>query len=165
MEMLKELLVPLNSAGRVVWLGYAPVKGEDVLSVDTIEVTAGAGIVGDHHFRRKSRSKRQVTLIQHEHLAVVTALLGSRSSSVIPEELRRNIVVSGVSVAQLRFQTFRIGTAVFRGTGACPPCSRMEKNLGIGGYSAMLGHGGITAVIEESGQVRIGDSITAPIDD
>lgn len=160
MEILKELLAPLTSAGRVEWIGIADVKGAEVRSVAEIEVQEGSGIAGEHHFRRKNRSKRQVTLIQYEHLAVVASLMQRQEFVVTPEMLRRNIVIAGINLSALRHLTFRIGNAVLRGTGSCPPCSRMEQNLGNGGYAAMLGHGGITAIVEKSGRIGVGDAVS-----
>ena len=82
-------------------------------------------------------------------------------ASLEPTLLRRNIMVSGINLAALKYQTFQIGTAVFRGTGNCPPCSRMEENLGAGGYAAMLNHGGITAIVATEGVVAAGDTVAA----
>ena len=42
-------------------------------------------------------------------------------ASLEPTLLRRNIMVSGINLAALKYQTFQIGTAVLRGTGNCPP--------------------------------------------
>jgi MOSC domain-containing protein YiiM len=157
MEILKELLAAQQSSiGRVDWLGIAAVSRASIAAQSEVEIVAG-GIQGDHHCRPKRASKRQVTLIQAEHLAVVAALLGR--DSIDPHLLRRNIVVSGISLAGLRYQTFRIGDAVLVGSGSCPPCSRMEENLGPGGYAAMLGHGGITATVQTPGRVRVGDTV------
>jgi MOSC domain-containing protein YiiM len=36
----------------------------------------------------------------------------------------------------------------------------MEENLGPGGYAAMLGHGGITAIVRTPGSVKVGDAVT-----
>ncbi len=157
MEILKELLASQQSvSGRVDWIGTASASRAPIEPRMQVQIVEG-GIEGDHHCRPRRASKRQVTLIQAEHLAVVAALLGR--SSLAPELLRRNLVVSGINLAGLRYQTFRIGNAVLCGSGNCPPCSRMEENLGVGGYAAMLGHGGITATVVSAGVVRVGDAV------
>ena len=37
----------------------------------------------------------------------------------------------------------------------------MDENLGPGGYAAMLGHGGITAIVIAEGIIQLGDSVQA----
>ncbi|MEQ9408582.1 MAG: MOSC domain-containing protein [Fuerstiella sp.] len=153
------LLNTANFTGRVEWIGIARISGGAVEPQATVELVENGGIVGEHHYRRNSRSKRQVTLIQREHMDVVAALL--KRESIAPEALRRNIVVSGINLATLRDRSFSIGGAVLTGTGDCPPCARMEQNLGAGGYAAMVGHGGITCVVAENGVITTGDSVRA----
>lgn len=99
-----------------------------------------------------------MTLIQWEHLPVIAALSGH--DQVDPALLRRNIAVAGINLLALRKRLFRIGTAVLEGSGLCAPCSRMEAALGPGGYSAMRGHGGITAAVIEPGRIGLGDQVT-----
>ena len=77
-----------------------------------------------------------------------------------PALLRRNIVVSGINLTSLRKQQFQIGEAILEGTGDCAPCSRMEENLGPGGYNAMRGHGGLTARVIQGGAVKKGDRVS-----
>ena len=156
-KTIPELLNTRHFVGRVEWIGTAPEKGAPQEVQESVELVGGAGIRGEHHFRENSTSKRQVTLIQHEHLPVVAALMGR--DNVDPGELRRNIVVSGINLASLHSQTFSIGGAILKGTGDCVPCSLMEETVGIGGYAAMVGHGGITCVVVESGIVSVGDSV------
>ncbi len=158
MEILHALLAAQKTiTGRVDWIGFSTVSRGIIQPQTEVQIVTG-GIAGDHHCRPKRSSKRQVTLIQAEHLPVVATLLGK--SAIPPELLRRNIIVSGICLAALRYQTFRIGEAILEGSGSCPPCSRMEENLGPGGYAAMLGHGGITAIVHTPGSVKVGDAVT-----
>ena len=143
-------------AGRLEWIGLRPAPRGEVQAANHVEVLADHGLVGDHRARQPG-SKRQVTLIQHEHLAAVAALLGR--SEVTPDLTRRNLVVSGINLAALRDQRFCIGGVLFEGTGLCDPCSRMEANLGPGGLNAMRGHGGITARVLEGGVLRLGAAV------
>jgi MOSC domain-containing protein YiiM len=149
------MLKTVPQVGKVDWLSYRPTRRADVEVVDIIEIEIANSIVGDH-FSGKAGSTRQITLIQAEHIKVVSDILGQEIS---PAQLRRNIVVSGINLLALKGQNFKIGNAILTGTGNCPPCSRMEENLGPGGYNAMRGHGGITASVVESGAVCVGDSV------
>ena len=114
------------------------------------------GLEGDH-FKGSYSSKRQVTLIQQEHLNAVSSILGKKR--IDPKLTRRNIVVSGINLLSLKHHQFRIGDVTLETTGICAPCSRMEENLGAGGYNAMRGHGGITATVIEEGKIKLGDTI------
>ncbi|MFK7821766.1 MAG: MOSC domain-containing protein, partial [Planctomycetaceae bacterium] len=79
---------------------------------------------------------------------------------VKPEDVRRNLVISGINLQALKKARFRIGEVEFEGTGDCHPCSRMEYNLGDGGYAAMRGHGGITTRVTKPGTIHVGDEVT-----
>jgi MOSC domain-containing protein YiiM len=158
MQTIYELTSCLPRAGRLEWIGLSPARCAPIEVVGSAMIQAGTGLEGDHH-ARSGRSKRQVTLIQAEHLPVVAALLGR--DSVPPELLRRNLVVSGINLLALKERRFRIGEVLLEGSGPCAPCSRMEWNLGPGGYNAMRGHGGVTAVVLEGGTVRVGDPVVA----
>jgi MOSC domain-containing protein YiiM len=139
--------------GWVAWIGLRPARKAEIDAVETVEVTRD-GLVGDHWRRGGPRA---VTLIQWEHLPVIGAFLGREAPP--PELLRRNIAVAGINLMGLRRRTFRIGEVVLRGTGICAPCSRMEQNLGPGGYSAVRHHGGIGAEVITPGHIRLGDLV------
>ena len=157
--MLHDLLKTVPQTGRLDWIGLASEPKSPIQSVETVEVVIGEGLVGDHHSTRKPGGKRQVTLIQAEHLPVVAAM--TQLDEVTPDLLRRNLVVSGINLLSLKKQKFQIGDVILEGTGPCEPCSLMEKNLGEGGYQAMRGHGGITTRVISGGTISVGDSVRA----
>ena len=68
-------------------------------------------------------------------------------------------MVSGINLLALKNKRFSAGAVLLEYTGACHPCSKMERALGAGGYNAMRGHGGITARVLEAGLLCIGDRL------
>jgi MOSC domain-containing protein YiiM len=152
---MKELLNNIPQVGIVDWIGLRPGRREPLVVSNSVEALT-TGLEGDR-FKGKVNAKRMVTLIQQEHLDVVASIL--QVPSVAPAMLRRNIVVSKINLQALKDQHFQIGEAIFYGTGNCPPCSRMEENLGAGGYNAMRGHGGITATVIQPGKISVGAQV------
>lgn len=179
MLTIEDLRSTFVRPGRVEWIGLRPARRAPVQALSEIEAHPLVGLIGDHGKRAPGRlraiagdvselaepvnaapipggpGRRQVTLIQAEHLLVIAALAGL--DEVTPELLRRNLVISGISLLALKDRRFRIGDALLEGTGECHPCSRMEENLGPGGYNAVRGHGGLTARVLRGGPIRLGD--------
>jgi MOSC domain-containing protein YiiM len=161
MQTIGDLRANFPRAGRLEWIGIAPARMADLTVVQEATLRPGTGLDGEHHATggNSRPSKRQVTLIQHEHLPAIAALSGREG--IDPGRLRRNLVVSGVNLLALKDRRFRVGECLLEGSGPCAPCSRMEFNLGPGGYNAMRGHGGITAVVLEGGAIHVGDVVMA----
>ncbi len=124
--------------------------------VEKVKVSIDGGLAGDH-FSSTANRKRQVTLIQQEHLEGVASIIGIES--IDPKLTRRNLVVRGINLLSLKDRQFQIGEVILEGTGYCHPCSRMEENLGEGGYNAMRGHGGITAKVISGGNISVCDQV------
>lgn len=158
--MLKTLL-QVPQTGRLEWIGLRSGRRAKVVRVAEVEALVGLGLQGDRRVDGKTpdpKSARQVTLLQAEHLPVIASLVGL--DVLEPERLRRNLLVSGVNLLALRDRSFWIGEVLLEGSGPCHPCSRMEEALGPGGYSAVRGHGGITARIVRGGILRIGNTVS-----
>jgi MOSC domain-containing protein YiiM len=151
---LKELMENLPQKGRVEWISYRPQKRLPVEVVTEINVLHN-GLENDHYAGRSGN--RSVTLIQQEHIEAIRSLL--HREEIKAEDLRRNIVVSGINLLALKDREFKIGTAVLKTTGLCHPCSRMEETFGEGGYNAIRGHGGINASIISPGKIKVGDAV------
>ncbi len=154
--LIKQLLSVIPQVGTLEWIGLRPAHRAAVQAMDSARAEIGRGLIGDR-YAESPGTKRQVTLIQAEHLPVIAALTGH--ARIPPEWLRRNLVVSGTNLLALKDQKFRIGAILLEGTGLCQPCSRMEEVLGPGGYNAMRGHGGITARVITNGELKVGNTL------
>jgi MOSC domain-containing protein YiiM len=155
LETIEDLMGNFPRAGRVEWIGVRPERYAPLAQTEHVEVKK-TGLVGDH---RNKAGARAVTLIQAEHLPAIAAIAGLEALD--PAILRRNIVISGINLLALRHRSFKLGSAILKGTELCAPCSRMEEALGPGGYNAMRGHGGLCAAVLEDGIVQTGDAIVA----
>jgi MOSC domain-containing protein YiiM len=138
--------------GAVVWIGLRPARRAEMVAVETAEISA-SGLVNDRH---PSPGKRAVTLIQAEHLSVISALAGAPATFDL---LRRNLGVAGLNLAACKGRALQLGTARLRIVGPCAPCSRMEEALGPGGYNAVRHHGGWCAEVLEPGAIALGDPV------
>ena len=165
MITLKDLIDTLPQQGHVEWIGIRSARKQALTPTQQIEAKTDHGLVGDHY--SKIGGKRQVTLIQAEHLEAVASMLGI--DTVEPETVRRNIVVRGINLLALKDKHFKLGDVTLAFTDLCHPCSRMESLLGPGGYNAMRGHGGITARVLNGGLIKVGHAVGAcpsePADD
>lgn len=181
MTTIHDLRSTLPRAGRLEWIGLREGRRLPVRPVGEAEAHPLVGLLGDHGRVAPPRlsalsgepgevvtpahapaipggpGRRQVTLIQAEHLPVIAALSGLEA--VAPEQLRRNLLVSGIALRALGDRRFWVGEVLLEGTGECHPCSRMEENLGPGGYNAVRGHGGLTARVIRGGVLRVGDAV------
>lgn len=163
-ESLQKLFDTLPQVGEVKWISIRPPKiihasgktaSSPVKIIDQVDAIAGKGLTGDRYASKNG--KRQVTLIQWEHLAVIASLL--HQDFIAPELVRRNIAISGINLLALKNKQFKLGEAILEYTGLCEPCSKMEDTFGPGGYNAVRGHGGITCRILKSGVIRLGDKL------
>ncbi len=156
MSNMKKLLRSIPQVGKVNFISIRSERKTLPTTLEKVNISIEKGLDGDHY--QGSSRKRQVTLIQAEHLNVIASIL--EKNKIDPLLTRRNIVVSGVNLLAFKNMQFQIGEhVILEMTGACHPCSQMETNFGEGGYNAMRGHGGITAKVIQGGEIKIDDKI------
>ena len=170
---LRDLVRRFHGTGRLGAIVLRPDRLKDAVSVQEARAEPGLGLIGDHRSLRLRQSDaqrhRELSLIQAEHLSLLGVWTGQ--APIAPERLRRNLVISGINIAAMhspfreeRF-VWRIGGSVrIEITGPCPPCSRMEDELGEGGYAALRRHGGATARIVVGGVLRVGDTVNLDVE-
>jgi MOSC domain-containing protein YiiM len=150
--------------GRLDAIFLRPARGRAAVGTQACDAIEGYGLQGDRAAMGRGGGKRQVTLLQAEHLPVVAALL--RRPEIDAAWLRRNLVISGVNLlaarSLLRDQPLHLlvgPQVVLELTGPCEPCSKIEAGLGAGAYNVLRGHGGMTARVLRGGSVEVGQVV------
>jgi MOSC domain-containing protein YiiM len=120
-------------------------------TLDTIEIRAGLGIVGDRYFNRPAHRDASVTIMAAEVLEPYPA--GLRGT-------RRNVLLRGVDVDSGLGRTLSLdsgaGAVLLRLAGRAHPCAWMDHTLGPGAWRGLRGHGGMRCEPMSDGVLRLG---------
>ncbi len=90
--------------GEIVSINIAAAAGDRMVAVDRVTAVPGRGLEGDRYFSgtgaysAKAGPVREVTLIEEE---AVEALARDHGYSIVPADLRRNLVTRGVPLTHL----------------------------------------------------------------
>ena len=150
--------------GRLVAIYVAPDAGAPMRRQSAATVLEGRGIEGDRYaagdgsFSRWPGKGRDVTLIAAEALAAAAAEFGV---AVAEGEHRRNLVVEGVPLDDLRGVRFTIGEATFEGVRLCAPCKYLVRVTGQEQmFDALVRRGGLRCAVIANGGLSVGDAVT-----
>jgi len=148
--------------GKVLSIHIAAEKNAPVQSVNSVQVDADSGIVGDRYYDwhvahpESTRAKRDVTLIEVE---AIDAIRKESGIDLKPEEMRRNILVTGVPLNHLVGREFLVGQVRMIGSELCEPCAKIEKLTGQPVIQALLHRAGLRAKVLTSGPIEVGDEL------
>ncbi len=145
-------------SGRVVAIFVADAHSGPTRSVDSIEVIAGRGVVGDRHLKPEGATSgaSDLTLIESEAIRAFAAETGI---PLEPRETRRQIVTEGVRLNDLVDASFRVGGIDCRGIELCEPCKHLEGLTRPGVLRGMAHRAGINANAAADGTIAVGDEI------
>ena len=114
---------------------------------------AGRGIVDN----ADQGGRRQVTVIEQHAWDAAIEQVGT---SVDPSARRANLLVSGLSLADSRGRTLRIGALRLRINGETRPCQRMdEAQPGLRAALSVPWRGGVFAEVLNDSEIEVGATV------
>ncbi len=134
-------------------------------SLSHVQAIAGQGLAGDRYAQgigtfsgrfEVAAGARHVSVIDAVAVVECNARLGTR---LIACELRRNLVVSGLDLAELHGAVLVIGDVRLRVVGGCPPCGYLSRLLGVDARHGLRQLGGARASIIQGGLLRVGAAV------
>ena len=141
----------------VLKLGITAIHNRSIQEVDSIEVIANQGIVGDRHFKKFNDPYNQISLIESEGIDNYNIKFGLNISYI---DFRRNIITKGTKLNDLVGKKFKVGTVELEGIDLCRPCRHLSESLNQNNIiKEFLRKGGLRCQILSSSNINVGDKI------
>ena len=142
---------------KVFKLGIASENNLQIEEVNSIEVIANKGIVGDRHFREFNDPFSQFTLIESENIDYFNLKYGLNIPYV---NFRRNVITKGIRLNELVGKKFFVGDIELEGIDLCRPCNHLNEILNQENIlKEFLRKGGLRCQILSSAKIKVGDII------
>tara|TARA_B100000963_G_C22199649_1_gene482536 strand:- start:120 stop:566 length:447 start_codon:yes stop_codon:yes gene_type:complete len=141
----------------VLKLGITTNNNQPIKDVNSIEVIANKGIVGDRHFHEFNDPYNQLSLIESENIDEYNFRFKLNISYI---DFRRNIVTRGIQLNDLIGKKLSIGNVKLEVLDLCRPCKHLteilnQKNV----LKEFLRKGGLRCQILSSSMISVGDKI------
>ena len=138
-------------------LGIAAKNNQPIKEVNSIEVLANKGIVGDRHFNDFNDPYNQLSLIESENIDEYNIKFGLDIPYI---NFRRNIITKGIQLNDLIGKKLQIGNVELEGVELCRPCRHLtemlnQKNI----LKEFMRKGGLRCQILSSSKISTGDKI------
>ena len=142
---------------KVYKLGITPDNNKKIQEVNSIEVIAEKGIVGDRHFKDYNDPYCQLSLIESENIDYYNTKYGLNIAYV---DFRRNIITKKIELNNLIGKKFFIGKVEVEGIDLCRPCRHLTDMLNQDNVlKEFMRRGGLRCRILTSSQININDKI------
>lgn len=133
-----------------------------MVSVPSVELVAGKGVVGDRYFSGNGTfSKKlaglpdvELTLIESEEIDSFNSKLNYQFGY---GEFRRNIVTVGVRLNDLEGKEFTVGNVRLKGVRLCEPCAHLAGILTKDIMPELVHRTGLRAQIIKGGIIEVSD--------
>ena len=143
---------------KVYKLGITNNNNQKIREVNSIEVLANQGIIGDRHFKEFNDPYSQLSLIESENIDNYNIKYGLNIPYI---DFRRNIITKGVKLNDLIGKKLLIGNTKVEGIDLCRPCRHLTEMLNQTNIlKEFLRRGGLRCQILSSSNISIGDQIS-----
>ena len=138
-------------------LGITAKNNPPIMEVNSIEILANKGIVGDRHFQNFNDPYNQLSLIESENIDEYNVKFGLDIPYI---NFRRNVVTKGVQLNDLIGKKLKVGNVELEGVELCRPCRHLtemldQKNI----LKEFMRKGGLRCQILSSSKINVGDKI------
>ena len=139
-------------------IGITDKNNQQIKEVNSINVLANKGMLGDRHFQEFNDPFNQLSLIESENIDYYNIKYGLN----IPyKDFRRNIITKGIKLNDLVGKKFQIGDVKVEGIDLCRPCRHLSEVLGQNNIiKEFLRRGGLRCQILSSSNIKISDKIS-----
>ena len=142
---------------KVFKLGITSNNNKKIEEVESIEVLANKGVVGDRHFDNYNDPYCQLSLIEAENIDEYNLKFGLNIPYL---DFRRNIITKGIKLNDLVGKKFSIGNVEVEGIDLCRPCRHLTEMLDQENIlKEFLRKGGLRCQILSSSKIKVGDAI------
>ena len=141
----------------VLEIGIAEKNHQDIKKMESIEVVASKGIIGDRYFQDFNGDTEQITIIESENIDYYNSTFNTKYKYL---EFRRNIVTKDIKLNDLVGKIIQVGKIKLKVNDLCRPCKELQVKLGQNNIiKEFLIRGGLRCEILTSGTIKVGDEI------
>jgi len=139
-------------------IGIAQNNNKKIDEVNSIDLIANKGIVGDRYFKDFSDPMSQLTLIESENIDDYNRRYNLNIDYL---DFRRNIITKDIKLNNYVDKKILIGKVEVEVIDLCRPCRFLQEKLNKNNIiKEFLRKGGLRCRILSSGTIKVGDLIT-----
>jgi len=143
--------------GKVVEIGIADSKGDQIKNVNKVEALKGKGLLNDRKCRENNQKECQITLIEIENINYFN---NKYKSNILPIDFRRNIITKNVKLNDMVGKDFFIGNVKLKAHDLCRPCKYLQEKIKQDSFvKEFLFRGGLRCEILTNGTISVDDII------
>ena len=138
-------------------IGITNKNNQQIKEVNSIDVLANQGVLGDRHFNEFNDPYNQLSLIESENIDYYNIKYGLNIPYI---DFRRNIITKGIQLNDLVGKKFQIGKVELEGIDLCRPCKHLSEVLQQDNIiKEFLRRGGLRCQILSSSSIELGNKI------